>query len=65
MEKTYQINVDSFHLRITRAHDLIRIDCERDMPQVFLKTSAVLTLKQSKQLEAFLRAANRAEGSNQ
>jgi len=65
MEKTYEICADGFRLRITRAHDLIRIECERDMPQVVLKTSAVLTLKQSKQLEATLRAANRAEGSSQ
>jgi hypothetical protein len=65
MEKTYEIRADGFRLRITRAHSLVHIECERDSPQVFLKTSDVLTLKQSKKLEAILREANRAEGSSQ
>jgi hypothetical protein len=59
MERTWKINLDGFNLCITRAEGLVRITCERDMPQVALKTTAALTLKQSKQLEAALRAANR------
>ena len=65
MEKTYEISADGFRLRITRAPGLVHIKCERDSPQVLLRASAALTLKQSKQLEAILREANRAEGSSQ
>jgi hypothetical protein len=65
MEKTYEISADGFRLRITRAQGLVHIECERDSPQVLLRASAALTLKQSKQIEAILREANRAEGSSQ
>jgi hypothetical protein len=66
MERTWKINVDGFNLCITRAEGLVRITCETGHAAGCFENTAVLTLKQSKQLEAILRAANRddAEGGS-
>ena len=60
MERTWKLEADGFNLEVTRDAGIVRIECIRETPGVFLRSTAVLTLKQSKQIEAVFRAANRA-----
>jgi len=60
MERTWKLDADGFNLEITRYPDTVRIECRREVPGVFIRSTAVLTLQQSKQVEAAFRAANRA-----
>ena len=60
MERIWKVEADGFNLKIARCADTVRIECSRESPGVFLRSTAVLTLKQSKQIEAVFRAANRA-----
>ena len=60
MERTWKLEADGFNLEVTRCDGIVRIECSRETPGVFLRSTAVLTLKQSKQIEAVFRAANRA-----
>ena len=60
MERTWKLEADGFNLEVTRCDNIVRIECSRETPGVFLRSTAVLTLKQSKQIEAVFRAANRA-----
>jgi len=55
MERTWKVEADGFNFEITRCANIVRIECIRETP------TAVLTLQQSKQIEAVFRAANRAE----
>lgn len=59
MERTWKVEADGFNLEVTRDDGIVRIECSREAPGVFLRSTAVLTLKQSKQIEAVFRAANR------
>lgn len=60
MERTWKAKADWFNLEVTRYADTVRIECSRETPGVFLRSTAVLTVQQSKQIEAVFRAANRA-----
>lgn len=60
MERTWKLDADGFNFKVTRDADIVRIECSRETPGVFLRSTAVLTLQQSKQIEAVFRAANRA-----
>jgi hypothetical protein len=60
MEKIWKLEADGFNLEIARYADTVRIECSRETPGVSLRSTAVLTLQQSKQIEAVFRAANRA-----
>lgn len=60
MERTWKLDADGFNLEVTRYADTVRIECSRETSGVFLRSTAVLTLQQSKQIEAVFRAANRA-----
>lgn len=59
MERTWKLESDGFNLEVTRYADVVRIECSRETPEVSLRSTAVLTLRQSKQIEAIFRAANR------
>jgi len=61
MERTWKVEADGFNFEITRCANIVRIECIRETPGVFLRSTAVLTLQKSKQIEAVFRAANRAE----
>ena len=60
MEKIWKVEADGFNLKIARCGGIVRIECSRETTGVYLRSTAVLTLKQSKQIEAVFRAANRA-----
>ena len=60
MERTWKLEADGFNLEVTSYDGIVRIECIRETPGVFLRSTAVLTLQQSKQIEAVFRAANRA-----
>lgn len=62
MERTWKlIDADGYKVEVTRYADTVRIECSREMPEVFLRHTAVLTLDQTKKIEAVFRAANRAK----
>jgi hypothetical protein len=62
MERTWKINADGLVIEVTRYPDTVQLVCCREAPGVLFRSTSVLTLKQSKQLEAVFRAANRADG---
>ena len=60
MERIWKVEADGFNLEIASYGGIVRIECSRETPGVFLRSTAILTLQQSKQIEAVFRAANRA-----
>ena len=63
MERKWEINADGLLIKVIRHPDTVQLVCCREAPGVLLHSTSVLTLKQSKQLEAVFRAANRADAA--
>ena len=60
MEKEWEINADGLYIKVVRYRDTVRMVCIREAPGVLLHSESVLTVEQSKKIEAIFRAANRA-----
>jgi hypothetical protein len=60
MERTWKINADGLVIEVTQYPDTVQLVCCREAPGVLFCSTSVLTLNQSRQIEAVFRAANRA-----
>ena len=60
MEKEWEINADGLYIKVVRYSDTVRMVCISESPGVLFHRESVLTVQQSKKIEAIFRAANRA-----